>query len=229
MTFLDSDDEYLPTKLQQQVDALAARSDVKAIECALRVVTDGHEEVIGPFLAGMSFEDFLGFEHGINIGTLLLRRDLAAAVGFDEAIKVDDWDFVLRMLAHAQVAAIDRPLLVVHNLPGPRLSTAANIMAGWQQVIRKHEGAIRNKPRLLARWYHRMAFFYIGFGDLAAARRELLRAVRLWPWNLARWLLLLATLMGGDVFTFILGAYRRAGRFKKRLGRRPRTSWAEGV
>lgn len=229
VSFLDSDDEYLPMKLERQVEALAARPGVEVVECALRLATESREEIVGPFLAGMNFDDFLSFEHGINIAALLMRRELAVAVGFDEGIKVDDWDFVLRLLARTRATVIDDPLVVIHNLPGQRLSTSANIMAGRQQVIRKYEDTLKNRPRVLARWHHRLAFFHIGLGDLVGARRELLLATRLWPCNVIRWVLLLATLLGDDVFALVLRTYRQAGRIKQRLRHRPRTSRTVGA
>lgn len=219
VTFLDSDDEYLPGKLAVQIHALGRRGG--AVECGMRLVLpDGRERDLGPVLYRKSPAQFALVDRGINLATLLIPREAALATGFDERIRfsMSDWDFVLRLLRRCQVTAVvPQPLVVHYSHRGPRMSTAANLMRGLEYVLAKYEGTAVLSPRARARLLRRLAAYCMGQGDLVRARQLLWRSIASWPWSLPRWLVFAAAALHPMTFARFYAVYGQAGRALRRL------------
>jgi glycosyltransferase involved in cell wall biosynthesis len=134
VAFLDDDDEWLPEKLEKQVQLAGDRDDVLVI-CRSRVITpQGAEEWpttlydnVQPFddymfdkrrpFAGSSF---------IQTSSQMLPRALYLKSPFPEKSPHDDWEFVLRLACQLHVRIETVPdVLVIHYIggPAPSLST----------------------------------------------------------------------------------------------------------
>jgi glycosyltransferase involved in cell wall biosynthesis len=118
VAFLDSDDEWLPGKLEAQVPALCAAG---ARWCYGRYEVMDEEgrparRRAGEFSArsGRIAVDIAGDRADVFIGTVLVERGLFEAVGgFSEDSRVQrrgDWELQLRLAMHAEVLAIDDTL-----------------------------------------------------------------------------------------------------------------------
>lgn len=120
IAFLDSDDEWLPGKLEAQVARLRDAP-------ARTALVHGGTEVVGPggqshllasraegrvFRAMLARNVMPGFPFNG-----LMRREVADTVGgFDPSLPaIEDWDFLLRATRFFDVAALDRPLARYHD------------------------------------------------------------------------------------------------------------------
>lgn len=113
VAFLDSDDEFIPTKIAKQVsaiescDAFLCASDYKIIEDNGNVVevkthSGSREEVYNELL-------FCNF---ITTGTLIGYKECFIDVPFDESLpRYQDWDLVLRLLQKYSVCFIHESTL----------------------------------------------------------------------------------------------------------------------
>ncbi|MGM0591277.1 MAG: glycosyltransferase family 2 protein [Halobacteriota archaeon] len=196
LAFLDSDDEWRPTKLGKQVERLeAAGDDWVAVYCdyevrvpgvvgtcrqlAARALStggasephQGGEELVGPTLA-----DTLHTGAG---STLLVRTDVARRIdGFDESL---DWfqdpDFLLRVLGEGKLAHVREPLVRRHYSGYPDADTAA---AADDEFLRKHTHLVADAQRhgydvfgahhlVLAKYYLREGRFVRGLRHLVDA------------------------------------------------------------
>lgn len=222
VSFLDSDDEYLPGKLGRQVDLLSKRDhEVDGVECAARVMEVDHEWTMHPPLRGTDYDQLLDrMGRDIHVSLLLLRRELADAIRFDESFPAwGDVDFLLRLLKRCRLAFIDEPLVVLHRHAGLHLSTVAARLNGLRRGFQKYGTELETRYRLRGLWHFRMAGFCMRLGDVEGARRELLSSVRAWPWNPIRWLLIVGMLSGSRSFSGVHWIYALLSRMKRRARR----------
>ncbi|MFC7068748.1 glycosyltransferase family 2 protein [Halobaculum lipolyticum] len=131
VAFLDSDDEWLPRKLDRQLTTLAERGEgwvgaycgiatggLSPLDRLAAVVSERLFRSAAPREGGRELaEALLSMQVFMGPGsTLLVERDvLEATGGFDEGLSLfEDWDLVLRVLEAGKLAYVDEPLAVTH-------------------------------------------------------------------------------------------------------------------
>lgn len=119
LAFLDSDDEWLPRKLERQLHALGAQPEFQLchtdeiwIRRGRRVNPMKKHAKSGGWIFQRSLELCL-----ISPSSVLLRRDLFDFLGgFDESLPAcEDYDLWLRITALHPVLYVDEPLIVKHG------------------------------------------------------------------------------------------------------------------
>ncbi|MDB5756705.1 MAG: hypothetical protein JWR56_3133 [Massilia sp.] len=108
VAFLDSDDRWLPDKLERQIDGLRRLGPRCGLSYTwLACVDDAgvetlriHPEIDGDCFQQMLVSNFIG-----SFSNLVVRRDLLlAAGGLDEAFRsCQDWDLLIRLCRHSAV------------------------------------------------------------------------------------------------------------------------------
>lgn len=158
VAFLDSDDEWLPTKLERQFDALEGRSvewvgaycttrfepsgpggRLRSVAAAVlrrgdeHPTMEGGEALIGEILAD-------NVQPGAG-STLLVRADVARSVGgFDVDLdRFQDPEFCLRILERGKLAYVDEPLVVREETGHP---PAEVVHEADRQYLEKHAEAV---------------------------------------------------------------------------------------
>ncbi len=119
IAFLDSDDEWLPTKLEKQLDALAASPDLSLCHTDEIWIRRGRR--VKPMekhrkYGGEIFERCLPL-CVISPSSAILHRRLFDEVGlFDESLPAcEDYDLWLRVTARFPVLYLDEPLIVKYG------------------------------------------------------------------------------------------------------------------
>lgn len=236
IAFLDSDDEWLPQKLERQVARMqgTAYSGVTVVYCRY-YEHDGATDRMTPhgtIYEGEVFEHLLTGWHPPSTSLFLVTRaSLHAIGGFDECLpSAQDYDLCLRLAeAHNQFAAVDEPLVIKRENMGSQLSTdPATRLRGawlldrkWAPVITRQLGSAGYRQ-----WRARRDALIKGFlrtrphkydtvsGDLVPAWRSFLLLVRFLPWS-RRYLIhgLVLLILGPRVYDI-------ARRVKKAINRR---------
>lgn len=141
IAFLDSDDEWLPDKLQIQMAEIEKLDDAYGmVYCRMGGwVRDGSSRFVCPpldwkqkILEGNIFHSLL-FQNVIGTPTMLVRREcFAQAGGFKEALRcLEDWEMILRIAKRWKIGFVDQILVEVHKSVG---SVTSNM--GWHLVAR---------------------------------------------------------------------------------------------
>lgn len=138
VAFLDSDDEWRPTKLERQLELLEGRSNEwVAAYCDFTVETPGSAGSLLSLAARVlaladdegrmeGGEELLGDILADNIhpgagSTLLVRTDVVREIGgFDEDLeRFQDPEIVVRILGEGKIAYVDEPLVVRYETGNP--------------------------------------------------------------------------------------------------------------
>lgn len=201
VAFQDSDDEWLPRKLELQVEGLAAATDSPiAGYCGLLITGTPDEAEAGPagrrriayhpdpsvtLVAGRILRTLMA-TNPISTQTLLARRDVLLEVGlFDTGLKsLVDWDIAIRLAAHGSIAFVDEPLVVQHFTPNSITRDRAKRIDSWIALLRKHEALFRQYPDGHFRHLHRIAGNLRRMGEHQRAAPWFREARRLSPLDL---------------------------------------------
>ncbi len=126
IAFQDSDAEWLPKKLERQMDLLerSIDQDQRTAACYSRfAISSKDKQKIVPsdpahLLQGDIYRRVLQ-GNVVDTPAILIRRDLLDTVGFfDETLsKLEDWDLALRLSQKYPIAFLDEVTLISHDLP----------------------------------------------------------------------------------------------------------------
>lgn len=137
LALIDSDDEWLPTKLEKQIARLET-GECDLCGCEYWLAKDGVDERV-TLPAPPSWAEELHTKCELGNGTtLMLRRECATAVGaMDERLRVyEDWDWMLRLVPRFRYAVVAEPLARVH---AGGLRSARAFAAAAEIFLGKHE------------------------------------------------------------------------------------------
>lgn len=150
VAFLDSDDLWLPEKLEKQLAALqdAAKANAKPILSATgRYRVDGGGKILarqfgGHILSGEKIREsnFIGTLSSVLVDTGIARQ----IRGFDETLPASqDWDFFIRLCEHVQYVGVADPLCVYVD------DSQDRITRDYRRKLRGHISIYKNHVRPL--------------------------------------------------------------------------------
>jgi glycosyltransferase involved in cell wall biosynthesis len=186
VTFLDSDDRYLPHSIEARLDA--------AINCGKRVVhsdamrlgTDGSRLPYGiPPLEGNVRKQLLRAP-GTLFPSLLVHRRVLEAIGpLDDSITAwQEWETSIRLSEIEEFAFVREPTFEYdERTPGAISRSSLRAADGYEQIIRKHRRVILREvgARALANHYRMIVETRVAGGDRIGAIPSALVASLLWP------------------------------------------------
>jgi hypothetical protein len=158
IAFLDSDDVWLPTKLETQIRALKELNN----ECAAcftdaRLLNSSGMDISSFRAHGRHYDQTIGIDRkasislassfsGFWVSTLLVQADLLRKVGgFDPDISfAEDRDLHFRLSLVTPIAVVNEQLIRMDRSPSPAGSTCRS----WDNV----EVQFRDQQRILERW-----------------------------------------------------------------------------
>jgi len=156
LAFLDADDWYYPTKLEQQVSTLETDARLALVSCRMAVV-DSSNRLVG--IRGKSASD-----NGSNIGqgdgrpvaqrvcfpTSMTRLELAKTVRFrDELRHAEDWDFLIRLLAGRRYRISSDVWYAYRSEPGVSANMSTQNYLDYFNGCRKILQSYQRKYRIL--------------------------------------------------------------------------------
>ena len=189
VAFLDSDDLWLPDKLERSVAALTADPEAGVVYTNFRMhelETGLRYQVPTYRMSGRMAQNLFRECRGVSTSTIVCRRECFDKVGlFDEELfRAQDWDLFIR-LAEAF------PFRFVPEVLTERRLHAASLSIRHRDLYREYnlrvieKAAARRpdlygplKPDALARAYCRFGLDAYARLDMPAARRDFLRSIR---------------------------------------------------
>ena len=155
VAFLDSDDEWMPQKLEKQMQVMRqAAETVGLIYCRMKGTKKDGTDLICPGLE-IPIEELHGNmlfslleENVIDTTTMLVRKQcLEQTGGFDEGLKcLEDWELVLRIAEKWEIDFVDDILVEVHfsdggvskNIRGDVETRCYMIAKYWELMVQRN-------------------------------------------------------------------------------------------
>lgn len=147
IAFLDSDDEWLPQKLEKQMQLmLNVPETVGLVYCRVKARKEDGDIAVCPNLSlqkeqleGWLLEDLIG-GNVIDTTTMLIRRQcLEQTGGFDEGLScLEDWELVLRIAEKWEIGFVDEILVEAHLSEGGVSSNSKGYMLTRCYMIAKY-------------------------------------------------------------------------------------------
>jgi len=222
IAFQDSDDEWVPEKLQIQFDIL------KNSPAEVGVVYSGMERVVGeerslwptPAVTpedGIIYGDALNRLLGIGLQTSLIRRECFSKVGmFDEDLKrLQDFELFIRLSKYYCFSHVNKSLVRYHDTENSISSNCEALFSASEAILEKYHHDIVNNRRALAKYLFILGNDLWKKRDPEHGRTYLLRAARIRPWNLIYVISALVSVFGLDAY---IAAAKTKGKIERFMG-----------
>ncbi len=197
VSFLDSDDRWLPDKLAREVPVLEAGARVGMVHGHVEVIdaddetlaaeTARHRELFSQAHAnGVTYAGY-AFDCRCFSSAVTARVEAIRGVGmYDSTLLLDDYDLYLRLALEWEIVFLEGPPVARYRLHAGQMTTY-ELTQGQVQTAEKHLRLIDERPgipeaRLARRNFLLMlARSHAVLGRQRESRRELLQALRLDP------------------------------------------------
>lgn len=216
VAFQDSDDEWLPLKLERQLAALARLgSDVVGVYCGMIILGRPGDSGFNPAAVsywpnprirpaafeGPLYRTLLLSGSLISTQTFMGRRDALLEIGgFDESLKaLQDWDCFLRIAALGAIAFEPEPLVIQRFSENSLTKSMRNRAHAQATIIEKHRGALEETPRRLSEYFHQVGSMRRRTGDYALARHAFRESLRYDPIRVKAWIGLIRLALSATV------------------------------
>jgi glycosyltransferase involved in cell wall biosynthesis len=155
VAFLDSDDLWLPQKLERQIASLRRHPQRKWSYTAFTVVDAGGQPKTATSdrnrstVSGWIIEKILNDETVIALPSVVVARDLLEQLGsFDEQLVMcEDDELWLRLALHSEIDAVDQPLTLIRR----HGQHSGDDVTAWRDRRRVFEKALRSSSDVRVR------------------------------------------------------------------------------
>jgi glycosyltransferase involved in cell wall biosynthesis len=207
VAFLDSDDAWLPEKLERQFQAIKQCGNrYGACFTDGQFVNNSHMKTTAFEFFGQHYDDEVGVLEntattlaqrpaGISIVTLVCRRELIQQAGaFDPDLRfTEDYDFLFRLALLTDFCFVNKPLVIIDRTPATKRHGGSSTV--WDQIdfrlkceqhrYEKWLALSENQaPKLtgilkshLRRVHSGWANWHLGHGEAAMAEKAIIRAL----------------------------------------------------
>lgn len=209
IAFLDSDDEWLPEKLNKQMKIFESESSEVGVVYTGVYYGDEKDKKVKkvhmPRKEGYIYEDLLKRETEIYISTVLLKKECFTKVGlFDESLFIgEDYDMWLRIAKYYKFRAI-KELLVVGLIHDSQITANSEVMIeGVKKFQQKYSKELRKRP-----YSNSTLYFYLGnkfshLGKTREGRKYFVKAILIYPFCLKYYIYLICSIFGSGVYMHI--------------------------
>jgi len=188
IAFLDSDDLWMPEKIEQCVAALDANPDAGVVYTAVywHEMDSGLEYVLPQYtMSGWMARDLFLECHGVCTSALVVRRSCFEKTGYfdEDFFRAQDWDLMIRLAEDFQYTHVDKPLTEMRRHRGNLSTTHRDLYAKYNLMVL--ENALKRRPDLyeelkadsFARAYFRFGMLLYSDFKMREARAQFKRSL----------------------------------------------------
>lgn len=216
VAFLDDDDEWLPEKLQKELEVFRNSDPEVGLVYTTKAILDegGRVRMVRPATrSGWVYDalldsNFIGSPSRITVKKEILDR----LAGFDETLfNLEDYDLCLRVAKVSKIACVPDCLVKRHFISNWKTASVRNLCEGRERILSKFRSDM--KPGTLARHLYRVAVLLFNY-DPPRARALAWEGLRLRPLQPRLVAALAASTLGVGPYRWL---FRRMAKFRDKL------------
>jgi glycosyltransferase involved in cell wall biosynthesis len=218
IAFLDSDDTWIPQKIELQIDALNKKGDDYVALCGFVEEENGLEtrSFEKPY-EGYVYPEILA-SPGPSFASMLIPRDNLRQLGFldESTLAQADWDMCISLSKLFEFTTVDEPCVNYYqDDPSSVQKNKRELALSYQYIVEKHQNDMLRfiGRRGLARHYVAMALLFDDAGDFGRCRTFMVKAFENDDRDPMIFLLAFSMLLGERVFHL----RKPIARIKKRI------------
>ena len=219
LAFLDSDDEWLPEKLEMQVNIMKDNHEVGMVSTGFYFI-DVNKNVKNVHYPKCKHDwlECLFYSNAIGTtSTILLSRECFEKVGgFNENfVSCQDWEFYLKIAKKYKISVIKKPL-VNYWYHGKSISgNYEKVLKGHLSILDEimniiHESEHSNLRRKIYS-FHQMKIgnIHMHFGNTKLAKKSFIKSFFINPTNIQSLLMFLLSIFGKRFYDFSKSVYTK--------------------
>lgn len=198
IAFQDSDDEWLPHKLEKQLPLFEQFPQRRGVVyCKYQRIDRG----VPKRIFGEPFNrETLLYRNFVGTPTMVVHKDCLDVERFDEKLhRRQDWELCLRLMQDYPFGFVPE-VLVLSHVSGESISHSAGLLEAYEYILTKHLELIGESRRALAECHYKMGILSIQEAQWKRGRSYLIQAIRNWPFDGRYWGRLTALLMGRSAY-----------------------------
>ncbi len=190
IAFLDSDDIWLPTKIEKQLGVFKnSKFNPGIVYCGIGYINESGEKTRGkklPAYKGNIFLYLLGARRNVVTGvgsTVLVKRECFDKCGlFNEDMPYrEDLELLIRISRKFTFDYVSEPLAKIRIHNKRMSSNIDSIIKGRDMLFEKIHNDLKKHRRVLAKYYYQTGVLYLKKGDTNKHREYILKSIRAFP------------------------------------------------
>jgi len=187
IAFQDSDDEWLPQKLEKQMNVFETVSPKVGVVYTgfLRIENDKKEYIPYSWVTQKEGDIHRELLKGNFIGTpvLLVRKECFEKAGmFDERLpRLQDWELVLRLSKYYDFKFVDEPLLKSPYMPDSISSSEKAWIKALKLILSKHLDDFIEDKKSLAKYYFGIGIYLCLNNEITEGESYIAKALEMNP------------------------------------------------
>ena len=153
IAFLDDDDEWMPDKIEIEIDGFKNNPDAALVFGYGKIYNENTGELSDTwqkscFLENPSFKDMLKHDHVGSTSIPLIKTSVLKELGgFVNQPAVEDYELWIRIVKHFPICGIDQPVYLKHMVEGEHISTNhKNTFIGYQNIYKINKVYYKKEP-----------------------------------------------------------------------------------
>lgn len=205
IAFQDSDDVWLPTKLEKQMNAFnSGSSDIGVVYTSCWLINQDEKTLVPSSRVKHTegkIHDTLLEMNFVSMSSAIVRRDCFEKVGmFAKIPRFQDWELWLRISKYYFFKHLREPLVNVYRQADSISRKTDALILARKYILFKYFDEISEKPKLLSKHYSDMGIFLCSKGDIRAGRKYFFKGMIAHPFNVKLLLWTIASIFGPTTY-----------------------------
>ena len=216
IAFLDDDDEWIPEKLQKQVELLdISPPNICGVYSDRLIIDRSSNKIISKGLQSNRVRgnllSQLAIHNQINTCTVIVRKRCLDEVGlFDENISyMEDRDLWIRLSMKWDFEYINEPLTrtYVHK-QGHLSARLKEQIEGREKILKKYSNLFNRDRKTWSKLHLLQGAQYCQLKDMKKGRRKFIKGIKIYPFNLNAYFHLFSALLGTNAYQSLRKSFR---------------------